>query len=418
MNWLKRFRNIFILPGESPIAVRSADSAQTYSPRTGSVVPIAGGGNPLAVAAVYQCVRLISESVASLPLMVKRYNDSVYQESKSDALWRILNVEPEPGLSAFDFWASVVRYVLLCGNAYAVPVRGYDMEISRLALVNPNAVGHDCDHDRYQIDDSRAGISGLFDEWEVIHIKGMGPDPKNGLSVLSQARTTLQIAQTGARETLKRFETGGAIRGVLSNDRSIKGFGKNQDQQLQFAAEDLDEKLDGGQRIVHLPGTIEFKQFSMSSADMQFLETQKFTVRDICRFFGVHPSFVFDDTSNNYKSAENASADFLSKTLNPLLRKIECELLRKLVPADYQRYRKFEFDRRAVFACDLDSKMRYNKQLIETGLATINELRRSEDRPAVEGGDAPLASANLKTLSELAGNAQNPAKTDNSDENQ
>ena len=133
---------------------------------------------------------------------------------------------------------------------------------------------------------------------------------------------------------------------------------------------------------------------------MQFLETRKFSVREICRFFGVHPSFVFDDTSNNYKSAEMANVAFLTNTLNPLLRKIEVELHRKLVAPSLCCKRKFQFDRRGLYACDLDSRVKYQAQTIAAGLYTVNEWRQEENKPAVEGGDTVMVSANLKSIEE------------------
>lgn len=125
-------------------------------------------------------------------------------------------------------------------------------------------------------------------------------------------------------------------------------------------------------------------------------------MREICRFFGVHPSFVFDDTSNNYKSAEMANVAFLSNTLNPLLRKIECELLRKLVAPSRYGKRTVQFDRRGLYACDLESRIKYQAQTIAAGLYTVNEWRKEENKAPVEGGDKPLVSANLKGIDEPA----------------
>lgn len=133
---------------------------------------------------------------------------------------------------------------------------------------------------------------------------------------------------------------------------------------------------------------------------MQFLESRKFTVRDICRFFGVHPSFVFDDTSNNYKSAEMANVAFLSNTLNPLLRNIENEFLRKLIAPSLCCKRKFEFDRRALYSSDLDSKVKYQTATIAAGIYTVNDWRQIENRPPIKGGDKILVSANLRDIND------------------
>ena len=155
---------------------------------------------------------------------------------------------------------------------------------------------------------------------------------------------------------------------------------------------------------------MKYQQIGIPPEEAQFLETRKFTVREICRFFGVHPSFVFDDTSNNYKSAEMANVAFLSNTLNPILRKIENELHRKLVAPTLCCKRRFEFDRRDLYACDLDSKVKYQTSTIAAGIYTVNEWRQAENKEPVKGGDLVLVSANLKSIKEV-GSPTAPAQT-------
>lgn len=270
----------------------------------------------------------------------------------------------------------------------------------------------------YTITDMSAGISGTFDEGEVIHIKNYTRDGKIGISTLTYAATTLSIANTGNAETLSRFENGGNVRGIVSNDTSVRGFGEYQDDQLEETAKDLDGKFRTGQRIVSVPGQVQFSPLSLSSTDMQFLETRKFTVREICRFFGVHPSFVYDDTSNNYKSAEMANVAFLSNTLNPILRKIENELHRKLVAPTLCCKRRFEFDRRDLYACDLDSRVKYQASTIAAGIYTVNEWRRAENKEPIKGGDLVLVSANLKSIDEVANPTTGNEYSNNSEEDE
>lgn len=358
-------------------------------------------GNALAVGAVYRCVKLLSESVANLPVQYLRLRDSIFTEETGCNLWYLLNVEPDTALSAFDMWRQVIVNVLLDGNAYIVPVYSeVTMDVSRLALCGRGTVAHDTIADTYSVCDMVNGVTGTFHENEIIHIKGMTTyDSKRGVSVLEYARTTARIAVTGDRETLNRFANGGNVRGIVSNGTSVQGFGEYQDKQLEKTAENLDSRFQGGERIVSLPGQVDFKQISLSSTDMQFLESRKFTVREVCRFFGVHPSFVFDDTSNNYKSAEQANVAFLSHTLNPLLRNIEVELNRKLIPRKLSHKRKFQFDRRGLYDCDLEGQMKYRGLLLQTG-TSVNELRLMDNRPPVDGGDRVFISQNLKGIDE------------------
>ena len=400
----------------------STGSGTVAGPMPGSATllyPI--GSSPLHVATVYRCVDLLANKVAGLRLQYMRKKGEIFVEDVNSRLHYLLTVQPDSYLSAFDFWHQVVTYMLLRGNAYIVPI--YDnltMELSRLALCDPTCVSHDTIRNAYKVTDINAGVDDTFDEDEIIHIKNYTRGGKVGISTITYAATTLSIANTGNRETLSRFENGGNVRGIVSNDTSVRGFGEYQDNELEKAATVLDERFRGGQRIVSIPGQANFSPLSLSSTDMQFLETRKFTVREICRFFGVHPSFVFDDTSNNYKSAEMANAGFLSDTLNPILRKIENELHRKLVAPSLCCKRRFEFDRRDLYACDLDSKVKYQTSTIAAGIYTVNDWRIAENKEPVKGGDVVLVSANLKSLKEIGKPTPAPqAKPveDNNDDN-
>ena len=405
----------------------TTDSTSTPSPRanyTQFLDLFASDGSALSVATVYRCVQLLSESVANLPMLYMREKDGIFVEDTSSRLHYLLTVQPDFTKSAFDFWKETIEHVLLDGNAYIVPIYNpASVEIDRLVLCSRHTVSHDVYNDTYLVNDLINGVSGLYHESEIIHIKGHTTDGKNGISVLQYARQTLGIAMTGDRETLNRFANGGNVRGIISNDKTTTGFGEYQDKELAKTATDVDTRFQSGERIVSLPGQVDFKQISLSSTDMQFLESRKFTVRDICRFFGVHPSFVFDDTSNNYKSAEMANVAFLSNTLNPLLRNIENEMLRKLVAPSLCCKRKFEFDRRGLYASDLDSKVKYQSATIAAGLYTVNDWRKIENRPPVDGGDKVLVSANLRDIaSELTATQDaepqtiNDVKTEDNDE--
>lgn len=357
--------------------------------------------DPLAISTVYRCVRLLSESVANLPLRYMKLKGGIFVDDRQSRLHYLLSVQPNELYSAFDFWAQAVQQMLLTGNAYIVPQYSPSLEVDRLVLCQPGTVSHDTINRTYTVMDMTNRLSGTFAEDEVVHLKNLTIDGQQGFSTLTFARLTTQIAATGDNETLNRFANGGNVRGIVGNDTSVRGFGDYQDDELAKTATDLDQSFSEGKKIVSLPGQVKFNQLSLSSTDMQFLESRKFTVRELCRFFGVHPSFVFDDTSNNYKSAEMANVAFLSNTLNPLLRKIESELHRKLIEPSLCCERRFEFDRRSLYACDLASRVQYQTQTIAAGIYTVNDWRRAENMPPVEGGDLPLVSANLKGLNEM-----------------
>ena len=375
-----------------------------------------GGTSAMNVATVFRCVKLLSESIANLPVQYLKRRGDIFIDAKNANLDYLLNVQPDYALNAFDFWRQVGQELLLDGNAYIVPVYNpVSMDLDRLALCGRGTVIHDEINDYYYVSDLTNGIYGRFSESEIIHIKGltMG-NGKRGVSVLTYARLTMSIAVTGDQETRNRFANGGNVRGIVSNDTSVRGFGEYQDKQLEKTAENLDNRFQGGERIVSLPGQVDFKQISLSSTDMQFLESRKFTVVEICRFFSVPPSFVYADTSNNYKSVEQADVDFLSHTLNPMLRNIEVELRRKLVAPSLSCKYKFKFDRSELFASDLNGMMNYRAKLLQIG-STVNEARKMANLPPVDGGDTALVSANLRGINEIG--LQAKASSDNNENN-
>ena len=399
MRLIQNIRNLFARSNTSTAATQA-------TPRTGATLLMGGGVttcDPLTLSTVYRCVRLLSESVANLPLRYLRLKDEVFVDDKSSHLHYLLQVQPNADFSSFDFWSQVVTQMLLQGNAYIVPqINPITLDYESLVLCSPGTVSFDTLSRLYTVNDWTNHLSGTFTEHEIIHIKNLSPDGLQGVSTLSYAALTSQIAATADKETLNRFANGGNVRGIVSNTKdTVRGIGEYQDKELEGTAIDMDQKFQGGQRIVSVPGQVNFSPLSLSSTDMQFLESRKFTVREICRFFGVHPSFVFDDTSNNYKSAEMANVAFLSNTLNPMLRKIECELHRKLIAPELCCSRRFEFDRRSLYAADMQSRVQYQSQTIAAGIYTVNDWRRAENMPPVEGGDTPLVIANLKTLAEL-----------------
>lgn len=378
-----------------------AGTVTPMTPREGAMSVWGYVPTPMSVATVYRCVKLLSESVANLPLQFMKLKGDIFTEERGGLWWYLLNVQPDAAISAFDFWRCAVQNVLLDGNAYIVPV--YDtvgMEVSRLVLCGRGTVSHDTLNDIYTVNDIENSICGTYDESEIIHLKGLtGINYKTGVSVLTYARLTTGIAATGDRETQSRFENGGNVRGIVSNDRGLKGFGEYQDKELAKTAENIDSRFQCGERIVSLPGQVDFQQISLTSTDMEFLGTRKFTVLEICRFFGVHPYFVFADTSTNYKSVEQANVAFLSHTLAPLLRCIETELLRKLVDPSTASRCRFQFDRRGLHACDLEGQTKYRGNLLQMG-TTVNEIRRMDNLPPVDGGDTVLVSANLRNINE------------------
>jgi HK97 family phage portal protein len=361
------------------------------------------------IAAVFRAVNLISSGLASLKLEYKR-KDRVKGYFKFDngkagsRLNYLLSVQPNSRMNASVFLKNLVSQILLQGNAYVLPVKNILGEVEALYLLTPGSVAHDVYTNAYQVADPVNVISGVFSSEEILHFKNVSNDGGyTGISTISYAALTLGIAATSDNETLKRFATGGRFKAILKNNTSTKGWGEYQDEQLKAHGDDLQDAINRGDDILAVKGDVEVSPLSMSSADMQFLESRKFTIREIARFFNVPPSKLMDDSNSNYKSVEVSNIAFYTEALQPIVTEIEREFSAKLLNEwNYQDY-KFCFDLSALYALDLESKARWDKNRLENGLVSVNDLRRERDIEPIEKGDdvylsvnfAPLGSAKL-----------------------
>ena len=398
MNWIDRFfkREAAEVEPKQQAAV-GADYKQNV---VWANTPI----RAMKIAAVFRAVNLISSGLATLKLEYKR-KDRVKGYFKIDngiggkRLNYVLSVQPNRRMNASVFLKNLVSQILLQGNAYVLPVKNLYGDVEALYLLTPGSVAHDVYTNTYQVSDAVNMISGVYSSEEILHFKNVSNDGGyTGISTISYAALTLGIAATSDNETLKRFATGGRFKAILKNNTSTTGWGEYQDEQLKAHGDDLQDAINRGDDILAVKGDVEVSPLSMSSADMQFLESRKFTIREIARFFNVPPSKLMDDSNSNYKSVEVSNIAFYTEALQPIVTEIEREFSAKLLNEyNYQDY-KFCFDLSALYALDLESKARWDKNRLENGIVSVNDLRRERDVEPVEKGDDVYLSVNLAPI--------------------
>lgn len=361
------------------------------------------------ISAVYRAVNLISSGLATLRLEYKRKDRvknyfKVYDNGSGKVLNYLLGVEPNNRMNSYTMFKNLVAGILLRGNAYIYPERDELGNISALYLLSPDSVVHDIYTNMYHVTDTINGIYRTLYSWEILHFKNMSRDGGyTGVSTIRYAAQTLGIAATADTETLKRFATGGRFKAILKNSTSVRGFGEYQDDQLKGHGSDLQDAINRGDDILVVKGDAEVSPLSMTSADMQFLESRKFTIREIARFFNVPPSKLMDDSNSNYKSVEVSNIAFYSEALQPIVEEIEREFAAKLLNVHTFLDYKFTFNLRSLYALDLESKAKWDSSRLQNGQCSVNDLRRENDIEPVDKGDdvylsvnfAPLGSAKL-----------------------
>lgn len=363
------------------------------------------------VAAVYSCEKLIAESIAKIPLELKRYNGvgRYYVRDVKNPLFDVLATRPNARMTAYDLLRGTVMNMLNYGNAYLFPVRDAVGNVVELYLLE--GVAYDRYSNTYTVNDNTNGIYGVYTADRIIHLRNLGSDAYLGESTIRIAARTIGISTDADNELAQLFSTGSRYRGILTGNPSVLGVGAAQKNQLEKVRDDLKTDLANGETIVYIPGDMRFSTLSMTPTDVQLLDNKKFTVKEIGRFFRVPPSMLYEDGGSTYSNAEMDSVLFLNGALSPLLRQIELELSAKLIGDEERGYYRIQFDREALYTTDLTTKANYMKATIESGVRTVNEWRKAEGFPALVGGDEAVVSANLVTLKSRINEGQQEGNT-------
>ncbi len=371
----------------------------SYSQR---VVSCASPESALRVAAVYRAAELRANSIAALQMRLMRYN----QEQRCFVTERggtygaenyVLQTRPNDRQNAFQFWKQVELMRIFHGHCYILP-QVVDGQLLRLI---PCSGSWDSHSNTYVLTNTAHGVNGVqLPADAVIVLRGVVTDSHpEGESVLRYAARTASVSATTEALTLESAAKGGRQKLIMRRkpDAGLLGLGGVAPEEMREQAQRLQEGIYNDDVIFDDSGS-EITPINMSAADLQLLESRKFTVADIARFFGVPRALLMDDGNSHYNTAEAATLEFMSRTLMPIIREIECEFDSKLLtPSEWGKWQ-YRFDTSALLALDINAQAAYNKARLESGLASVNELRAEANMPAVDGGDDHYVSCNIAPL--------------------
>lgn len=335
------------------------------------------------VSAVWACVRLIAETVASLPVAMYALAGASRVRENAHAIAKLLAGKPNRYQTRIEFFETLLLNLLLHGNAYCLIERRADGSIVsllplmsaqvRTRLLRDGDVVHEYTHD--------GGVD-VLSEKRVWHLKLLG-NGIIGLSPLEYARNPIGIAQAAELAVSNIYSNGGKRSGVLMIDKLLTDV-----QRTQVRA-NFNGLVEGGERLYVLEAGAKFDPISLSPQDIELLASRKFQVEDICRFFGV-PSVMVNDTSGSTVWGSGISEivrGFYKLNLRPLLEKIEeSARVNLLEPAERALY-EFEFDFEGLLRSDQKSRFEGYRVGIQGGLLMPSEARQFEGLPFIPGSD-------------------------------
>lgn len=346
---------------------------------------------------VYRGIAIVSDSVASIPIHIYHKNKNGFWEiDEKNTLNYLLSVAPSKRQNIYELLEGIITHMIIYGNAYIYIKRNKDYDPEELVLLYPRTVSYDELSDTYIVSDLYNKVSGNFKSDRIIHIRHKSLGTFVGESVFTFAGRTIGLSNATDAEALSTLQTGGKLKGIISSESSITGFGSAIDGQVDTIRDNMQAEIDSGKDIITLQSGAEFKPISQTMRDLQLVDLHQTTLSDLARYFGVSLAKLGINLGGNYQASLQDSMNFFTDTLKPLLKKIEAAFNSKLIPQSMSKKYKIEFD---ITSLTYFKEILSNyEKMTQLGLLTVNDIRKTFNKAEADGGDNVFVTTNTQPL--------------------
>lgn len=350
------------------------------------------------VAAVLACVRVLAETIASLPLHIYRRLPNGGKEKVPDhPLYDLLHLRPNRWQTSFDWREMLQGHLTLRGNAICEKIPGPGGTVSQLVPLNPDSFQKiellDNGVVRYTYHQQKTGEERILHSNDVFHLRGLSSDGIVGLSVVALAADTIGLSKAAELFGSKFFSKGAKASGVLEHPENLS------ENALKNLRQSVAQSISGENILspLILEEGMKWKQLSITPEDAQFLETRKFQVTDIARIFRIQPHMIGDLERATFDNIEHQSIDFVIHTIRPWLVRWEQAISRDLI-ADDEYFAEFLVD--GLLRGDTKSRFEAYGKAITDGWMNRNEVRELENKNPRPGLDKFLVPLNMAPAGE------------------
>lgn len=357
--------------------------------RSGQMVNV---DSALTYSAVWCATRVISETLATLPcVLYRRTSGDSRERAVDDPRYALIHDEPHPAMAPITFFETMTSHMVLTGNCYARIVTDQTLEPSQLEIRLPEHVKVDVEGDmiRYEVEQPKESLVAN----RMLHVPGFGGDGVVGWSVVKKAAQSIGAALSGEERSATQYANnampGGAIVHPMRQSKEAR-------EQLRREWNEIHGGSKNTGKIAILHGGMDFKPFSMSNDDMQFLESRQFSVREIARWFRLPPHMLADLQDSSVRAnIEQQAIEFIVYSLGPWLVRWQQTLNRKLLRRDERRVLYYEFLLDALLRGDIASRYTAYSTARQWGWFSVNDIRRMENMNSIPGGDVYLQPSNM-----------------------
>ncbi|MCL5073190.1 MAG: phage portal protein [Actinobacteria bacterium] len=344
--------------------------------------------------AVYACVRIISETIASLPLIVyKRLIPRGKERAPDHPLYRPLHLKPNKDMTSFTWRETLVKHMLLNGTGYNIILKNvYGMDIGLYPLIS-NRIRPDLKDNIYRFyyrfaDNIERELPGE----ELLIIPGLSDNGIIGKSPIAAARESIGLGLT-LDEFAARFFSNGTNIGAVAEHPGV--LTKQGHDNLQSSLDEQYSSLGNSHKLMLLEEGMKFNKITIPPEDAQFLQSRKFQVNEVISLFNVDPHLIKDLDRATFNNIEQLGLEYVIYTIRPWLVRLEQAFNCWLFPDD-KYFCEFLVD--ALLRGDIASRYQAYSTAKQNALMSANEIRELENQNPYDGGDTYWVQLNMQPV--------------------
>lgn len=350
----------------------------------------------LTYSTIFACVRVIAETIATLPLFLYKVKGNNKVKAREHNLYSILHDAPNLECTSVSFFESLITQILLTGNGFAEIIKDNFNNILELHILDANKIRVYRDNYNnivYEYNDDGKIIS--LSKRQVLHIAGLGWNGIIGYSPIALMRRQIATGIYQDNFALDFFSNGVKKVPILSHPNRISKEAK------ESMKESFRKSWDNG--IVVLEEGITVNPITMNLSDAQFLESRRFSVEEICRIFRVPPHLIGDLSRSTNNNIEHQSIEFVTHTIRPWCVRIERALNNFLLNIKEKGKYTIEFMLDGLLRGDTLTRQQSNQIKLNNGILTRNQWRQQENMNEVEDeyGDDYFCSQQIRPIKKV-----------------
>jgi len=357
----------------------------------------------LTISAVWACVKIISETLGSLPLILyEQMANGDRERALKHPLYPILKGSPNQWQTAMEFWEMMGGHLALRGNAFAKIEWGFGGVVKSLTPLNPDKViirrlkngqlryDWTIPYQQGLATDEKAGTVEYISQENMFHLKGLSTDGVVGISPIKANRDTIGLAKASEKYGSDFFGNNGSVGSVLSHP------GRLENRAQENLRKSIKKQNDTG--ILILEEDMKWQQLGIKPEEAQFLGTRQFQVVDIARIYRMPPHMIQDLSKSSFNNIEQQALEFVQYTMTPYFVRVQQRVDKDLLMSDPKYFTEYLFN--ALLRGDIKNRFNAYAKSIQWGWMNRNEVRRLENMNAAEGLDEYLYPANLIIVGE------------------